>query len=64
MDMAAAMVDRFNRLCLRTLRQVRDLRRSSQQIVINQAGQLYIGQQQVNAREVRVEPRSGLESSR
>lgn len=49
MDQAAAMVDRFNRLFLRTLRQLRDLRRYGQQIVINSPGQVNIGQQQVNA---------------
>ena len=49
MDQASAMVDRFNRLFLRTLRQLRDLRRYGQQIVINSPGQVNIGQQQVNA---------------
>ena len=49
MDQAAAMVDRFNRLFLRTLRQLRDLRRYEQQIVINSPRQVNIGQQQVNA---------------
>ncbi len=52
---AAAMVDRFNQLFLRTLRQLRDLRRYSQQIVIHQPGQVNIGQQQVNAAQIQGE---------
>jgi hypothetical protein len=55
MEQAAAMVDRFNRLHLRTLRQLRDLRRSSQQIVIHQPGQVNIGQRQVNAAQIQGE---------
>ncbi len=51
-EQAAAMVDCFNRLFLRTLRQLRDLRRYSQQIVIHQPGQVNIGQQQVNAAQI------------
>jgi hypothetical protein len=48
MDQAAAMVDRFNRLFLRTLRSLRDLRRYGQQITINSPTQVNIGGQQVN----------------
>ena len=55
MEQAAAMVDRFNRLFLRTLRQLRDLRRYSQQIVIHQPGQVNIGQQQMNAAQLQGE---------
>ena len=44
----AAMVDRFNRLFLRTLRQLRDLRRYAPAVTIQNAGQVNIGQQQVN----------------
>ncbi len=47
-DQAAAMVDRFNRLFLRTLRQMRDLRRYALGVTIQNAGQVNIGQQQVN----------------
>ncbi len=45
---AAGMIDRFNRLFLRTLRQLRDLRRYAQAVTIQQAGQVNIGGQQVN----------------
>ena len=47
-EQAAAMVDRFNRLFLRTLRSLRDLRRYGQQITINSPTQVNIGGQQVN----------------
>ena len=46
------MVDRFNRLFLRTIRQLRDLRRYRKQIVINQAVQVSIGHQQVNSAQI------------
>ncbi len=46
---AAGMADRFNRLFLRTLRQLRDLRRYVPAVTIQNAGQVNIGQQQVNA---------------
>ncbi len=42
------MVDRFNRLFLRTLRQLRDLRRYTPAIVINNPRQVNIANQQVN----------------
>ena len=45
---AAAMVDRFNRIFLRTLRALRDLRRYVPQVTIQGAQQVNIGQQQVN----------------
>lgn len=47
-EQAAAMADRFNRLFLRTLRQLRDLRRYAQAVTIQSAGQVNIGGQQVN----------------
>ena len=47
-EQAAAMADRFNRMFLRTLRALRDLRRYSPQIVVQNAEQVNIGQQQVN----------------
>ena len=47
-DQAALMVDRFNRLFMRTLRALRDLRRYSQTVVIRRAKQVNVGQQQVN----------------
>ena len=48
MEQSAAMVDRFNRLLLRTLRALRDLRRYSSQVVVQNANQVNVGQQQVN----------------
>jgi len=50
-EQAANMVDRFNRLFLRTLRGLRDLRRYSS-VTIQNAGQVNIGTQQVNAAKV------------
>ncbi len=47
-EQAAAMVDRFNRLFLRTLRQLRDLRRYVPPMVINNPAQVNIANQQVN----------------
>ncbi len=47
-EQAAAMVDRFNRLFLRTLRQLRDLRRYVAPMVINNPAQVNIANQQVN----------------
>jgi hypothetical protein len=48
-DQAAAMVDRFNRMCLRTLRALRDLRRySPPSVVVQHAGQVNVGRQQLN----------------
>ena len=47
-EQAAAMVDRFNKLFLRTLRQLRDLRRYAPAVTIQSAGQVNIGSQQVN----------------
>jgi hypothetical protein len=46
-DQAAVMVERFNRIFLRTLRALRDLRRYGP-VVVHQAGQINVGQQQVN----------------
>ncbi len=45
---AAAMMDRFNRIFLRTLRALRDLRRYVPTVTITGAQQVNIGQQQVN----------------
>jgi hypothetical protein len=47
-DQAAAMVDRFNKMFLRTLRALRDLRRYSPTVVVQNAGQVNVGRQQVN----------------
>ena len=42
------MVDRFNRLFLRTLRALRDLRRYVPSVTVQNAAQVNIGGQQVN----------------
>jgi hypothetical protein len=47
-EQAGAMVDRFNRIFLRTLRALRDLRRCPPPVVVQNAGQVNVGQQQVN----------------
>ena len=51
-EQAAAMVDRFNRIFLRTLRALRDLRRYSPNVTIQNAGQVNIAQQQTNTAEL------------
>jgi hypothetical protein len=48
MDQSAATADRFNRLFLRSLRAVRDLRRFAPTVVVQHAGQVNVGGQQVN----------------
>lgn len=45
-DQAAAMADRFDRMFMRALRQLRDLRRYT--VVVQQATQVNVGDQQVN----------------
>ena len=47
-DQAAAMVDRFNRIFLRTLRALRDLRKHSPALIVQNAGQVNVGDKQVN----------------
>ena len=47
-DQAFRMADRFNRLFMRTLRGLRDLRRYTPTITIHNEGQVNIGQNQVN----------------
>ncbi len=47
-DQAALLADRHNKTFLRTLRALRDLRRFSPSIVINNANQVNVGGQQVN----------------
>lgn len=48
LEQAAGMVDRFNRIFLRTLRALRDLRRYAPVVVVQNAGQVNIGEKQVN----------------
>lgn len=47
-EQAAAMVDRFNKIFLRTLRALRDLRRYAPAVIVQNAGQVNVGGQQVN----------------
>jgi hypothetical protein len=47
-DQAAAMVDRWSRLFSRTLRDLRDQRRSTPQVVVQHANQVNLAQAQVN----------------
>jgi hypothetical protein len=47
-EQAAQMADRYHRIFQRTLRNLRDLRRYTPQIVVNRVDQLNVGQQQVN----------------
>jgi len=42
------MVDRFNRIFLRTLRALRDLRRDGPTVIVKKGGQLNVAEQQVN----------------
>ena len=46
-EQAAAMLDRFHKIYVRALRHLRDLRRYASNLVIQGAGQVNIGQQQV-----------------
>jgi hypothetical protein len=47
-NQAAAMIDRFNKILLRTLRALRDLRRYTQAVIVQNAEQVNVGGQQVN----------------
>jgi hypothetical protein len=47
-EQAARMIDRFNRIFLRTLRALQDTRRSTPALVVQNAGQVNVGAQQVN----------------
>lgn len=48
LDQAAAMMDRFNRIVLRTLRALCDLRRHSTPVIVQNGGQMNVAHQQVN----------------
>jgi hypothetical protein len=48
MQEALNMADRLQKAMLRTIRALKDLRKSSQQVVIQSAGQVNLGSQQVN----------------
>jgi hypothetical protein len=47
-EQAAAMVERFHRMYLRSFRALRDLRRYAPSVVVQNAGQVNVGGQQVN----------------
>lgn len=47
-EQAANMVDRFNRIFMRALRQLRDLRRYTAQVIVKNAGQVNMGNGQFN----------------
>jgi hypothetical protein len=55
LEQSMAMAERFNRIFLRTLRALRDLRRYAPSVTIQSAGQVNIGAQQVNAAKVMTE---------
>jgi hypothetical protein len=48
MEQSAAMVDRFHRMFVRSLRALRDLRRYTSNVIVQQAAQVNVGSQQVN----------------
>ena len=50
-DQAAGTVDRFNRIFMRALRQLRDLRRYAPAVVVHNAGQVNVAERQVNVAE-------------
>jgi hypothetical protein len=47
-DQAAAMADRFHRMAMRSIRQLRDLRRYVPTIVVQNAGAINVAEQQMN----------------
>ncbi|MFO0904277.1 MAG: hypothetical protein U0939_14840 [Pirellulales bacterium] len=50
-DQAANLVDRFNRIYMRALRQLRDLRRYTPKVIVTNARQVNVGPTQVNVTE-------------
>jgi hypothetical protein len=47
-EQAAQMVDRFNRIFMRTLRALKDLRRNAPPLVVQSVGQMNVAEQQIN----------------
>ena len=47
-EQAAAMMDRFNKIFLRSLRALRDLRRHGRPLIVQNAGQVNVAEQQMN----------------
>ena len=56
LEQAAAMVDRFHKMFLRTLRALCNLRKVPVAVVVQNAGQVNIGQQQVNTQSSEARP--------
>jgi len=56
LEQAAAMMDRYNRIFLRTLRALCDMRRHSGPVIVQNGGQMNVAQQQVN---LNTEPPAG-----
>jgi hypothetical protein len=48
LDQAAGMMDRYNRIFLRTLRALCDMRRHGGPVIVQKGGQMNVAQQQVN----------------
>ena len=48
LDQAAGMMDRYNRIFLRTLRALCDMRRHSSPVIVQNGGQMNVAHQQVN----------------
>ena len=48
LEQAVAMAERWNKTALRVLRQMRDLRRYSPPVIVNNGGQVNVAGQQVN----------------
>lgn len=49
------MMDRFNKIFLRSLRALRDLRRFSRPVIVQRAGQVNVGGQQLNVAGASIE---------
>jgi hypothetical protein len=52
-EQSAAMVDRFHRMFVRSLRALRDLRRYNSNVIVQQAGQVNVAGQQLNVSQSR-----------
>jgi hypothetical protein len=61
-EQAAAMMDRFNKIFLRSLRALRDLRRYSRPVIVQNAAQVNVGGQHLNVtKSVIGKERDGVE---
>jgi len=50
---SAEMMERFHRTYLRTVRTLKELKRQTPSVVVQQAGQVNVGEQQVNVSQAR-----------